>query len=41
MFDCQYFESKLVPRAGLEPARLHQPQDFKSCVSTDSTIGAT
>ena len=29
-----------VPRAGLEPARLHQPQDFKSCVSTDSTIGA-
>ena len=26
---------KVVPRAGLEPARKKIPQDFKSCASTD------
>jgi hypothetical protein len=28
----------MVPGAGLEPARTNCPQDFKSCVSTNSTI---
>ena len=32
--------SKNVPRAGIEPARPLWPQDFKSCVSTYSTIWA-
>ena len=32
---------KLVLEAGLEPARLLRPKDFKSFVSTDSTIRAT
>ena len=32
---------KVVPRAGLEPARLHQPWDFKSHVSTYSTTEAS
>ena len=31
---------KLVPRAGIEPARPQWPQDFKSCVSTSSTTRA-
>jgi len=31
---------KNVPRAGIEPARPLWPQDFKSCVSTYSTIWA-
>ncbi len=31
----------LVLEAGLEPARLLRPKDFKSFVSTDSTIRAT
>ena len=34
----QYFldnSFKVVPRAGLEPARKKIPQDFKSCASTD------
>ncbi len=31
---------KFVPGAGLEPARPQRPQDFKSCVSTNSTIRA-
>jgi hypothetical protein len=30
----------LVPGAGLEPARPQWPQDFKSWVSTNSTIRA-
>ncbi len=30
----------LVPPAGLEPARLLRSQDFKSCVSTNSTTEA-
>lgn len=30
----------LVPLAGLEPARLNEPRDFKSLMSTNSTIGA-
>jgi site-specific DNA recombinase len=30
-----------VPRAGLEPARPQRSQDFKSCVSTNSTIRAS
>ena len=30
----------MVPGAGLEPAREKFPQDFKSCVSTNSTIQA-
>ena len=30
-----------VLEAGLEPARLLRPKDFKSFVSTDSTIRAT
>ena len=30
----------LVRRAGLEPARPLRPRDFKSLVSTDSTIRA-
>ena len=29
-----------VPGAGVEPARPQRPQDFKSCVSTNSTIRA-
>ena len=29
-----------VPETGIEPVRLHQPQDFKSCVSTYSTTRA-
>ena len=33
--------SPLVLEAGLEPARLLRPKDFKSFVSTDSTIRAT
>ena len=32
--------SHLVPEAGLEPARPQWPQDFKSCVSTNSTTRA-
>ena len=30
----------MVPGAGIEPARPQRPQDFKSCVSTNSTIRA-
>jgi hypothetical protein len=30
--------SRSVLRAGIEPARLLRSQDFKSCVSTSSTI---
>ena len=30
----------MVPRAGLEPARIHHPWDFKSHVSTYFTIEA-
>jgi len=30
--------SRQVLRAGIEPARLLRAQDFKSCVSTSSTI---
>ncbi len=33
--------SALVPGAGLEPARPQWSQDFKSCVSTNSTTRAT
>ena len=33
------FPSATLPGAGLEPAQP-KPQDFKSCVSTDSTIRA-
>ena len=33
--------SSSVLEAGLEPARLLRPKDFKSFVSTDSTIRAT
>ena len=33
-------EIEKVPGAGLEPAQPRWPQDFKSCVSTDSTIRA-
>ena len=33
--------SRRVPGAGLEPARLIQPTDFKSVVSTNSTTQAT
>ena len=31
---------KLVPGAGIEPARHQMPRDFKSLVSTNSTIRA-
>ena len=31
----------MVPRAGLEPARIHHPWDFKSHVSTYFTIEAS
>ena len=31
----------LVPGAGIEPALPQREQDFKSCVSTSSTIRAT
>ena len=34
-------EINRVLEAGLEPARLLRPKDFKSFVSTDSTIRAT
>ena len=34
------FYSKMVRRAGLEPAQLFRPRDFKSLVSTNSTIRA-
>ena len=30
----------IVPEAGLEPARLYRPRDFKSLVSTNSTTQA-
>ena len=33
--------SLIVLEAGLEPAQPQWPQDFKSCVSTDSTIRAS
>ena len=36
-----YSPKKMVPRAGVEPARLHQPWDFKSRVSTYSTTEAS
>ena len=29
-----------MPGAGIEPAREKIPQDFKSCVSTNSTTSA-
>ncbi len=29
-----------MPRAGIEPARMISPQDFKSCASTYFAIGA-
>ena len=32
--------SKLVPGTGIEPARPQWPRDFKSLVSTSSTIRA-
>ena len=32
--------NKKVPQAGVEPARPFGPRDFKSLVSTDSTIRA-
>ena len=31
----------MVLEAGIEPARPQWPQDFKSCVSTDSTTRAS
>ena len=31
---------KMVPGAGIEPARPLKAQDFKSCVSTNFTIRA-
>ncbi len=31
---------KKVPRTGLEPVRAISPRDFKSLVSTNSTISA-
>ena len=34
------FKMRLVPEAGLEPARPHQTLDFESNASTDSTIRA-
>ena len=34
-------EGFLVPGAGLEPAQPQWSQDFKSCVSTDSTTRAS
>ena len=30
----------VVPRAGIEPARMISPQDFKSCASTYFAIEA-
>ena len=35
-----YRSEASVPGAGIEPARPIWPQDFKSCVSTYSTIPA-
>ena len=35
-----YFDFFIVLGAGIEPARLLRAQDFKSCVSTSSTIWA-
>ena len=35
-----YYSKKLVPGAGLEPARPIRARDFKSLVSTNSTIPA-
>ena len=31
---------RLVPKAGIEPARYYLPQDFKSCASTYSATQA-
>ena len=39
MLGNSYFNKK-VPQAGVEPARPFGPRDFKSLVSTDSTIRA-
>jgi hypothetical protein len=38
MIYLQGFNFVEVLRAGIEPARLLRSQDFKSCVSTSSTI---
>ena len=35
-----HLSKKVVPRAGLEPARDQLPRDFKSLVSTNSTTQA-
>ena len=35
------YQSLFVPGAGLEPAQPQWPKDFKSFVSTDSTIRAS
>ena len=40
LYVSQIYVSK-VPGAGLEPAQPLRPQDFKSCVSTNSTIRAS
>ena len=32
--------SEVVPRAGVEPARMFSPRDFKSLVSTNFTTWA-
>ena len=34
------YYTRLVPRAGIEPARYNIPQDFKSCASTYSATQA-
>ncbi len=34
------WDACLVPGAGVEPARMQYPRDFKSRVSTNSTIPA-
>ena len=36
----QLRQSPGVPLAGIEPTRFLRPQDFKSCVSTNSTTAA-
>ena len=49
MYDCQSsahcipcfdIKQQMVPRAGIEPARVIHPQDFKSCASTSSATQA-
>ncbi len=41
IFILMKLQKSMMPETGLEPVQLHQPGDFKSPVSTISTIPAT